>query len=83
MTTRKVAFALVACFLAAVPLMPSLSQTARPDRTAGRGQFERMRDMRPPERFERFMREAKQREAEAMQQALGVDQQRGRLLSLN
>jgi hypothetical protein len=80
MTRRKVVFVLAACLLVTVLLMPSLSQTTRPDRTASRGEFERMRDMRPPERFERFMREAKQREAEAMQQALGVDQQQWKLI---
>jgi hypothetical protein len=80
MTRRKIVFVLAACLLVTVLLMPSLSQTARPDRTAGRGEFKRMRDMRPPERFERFMREAKQREAEAMQQALGVDQQQWKII---
>ena len=80
MTRRKVVFVLAACLLVTVLLLPSLSQTTRPDRTAGRGEFERMRDMRPPERFERFMREAKQREAEAMQQALGVYQQQWKII---
>ncbi len=80
MTKPKMVLALAACFLVAVLLMPSLSQTAEPDRTAGRGEFQRMRDMRPPENFERFMREAKQREAEVMQQALGVDQQQWKII---
>ena len=80
MKTRKVVFALAACFLVTVLLIPSLSQTARPDRAAGRQEFESMRDMNPQERFEHFMREAKQREAEAMKQALGVDEQRWKII---
>jgi len=80
MTTRRVVFALVVCFLVAAFLMPSLSQTGRPDRTAGRGEFERMRDMNPQERFERFMREAKQREAQAMKQALQVDEHQWKVI---
>lgn len=74
MKRRKVVFVLAAGLLVTVLLMPSLSQTTRAGRTAGRGEFERMRDMNPQERLERFMREAKQREAEAMKQALGVDE---------
>ena len=80
MTRRRVVFMLAACLLVTVLLMPSLSQTARPARTAGRGDFERMRDMNPQERIERLMREAKQREAEAMQQALRVDQQQWKII---
>jgi len=80
MAKRKIVLALAACFLVAVILMPSLSQTTRAGRTAGRQEFERMRDMRPPENFERFMREIKQREAEAMKQALGVDEQRWKVI---
>jgi hypothetical protein len=39
-----------------------------------------MRDMNPQERLERFMREAKQREAEAMKQALGVDERQWKVI---
>lgn len=83
MTTRKMVFAPVVCFLVTVLLMPSLSQTTRPDRTAParrRPQFERSPGLRAQERFERFMREAKQREAEAMKQALGVDERQWKVI---
>lgn len=39
-----------------------------------------MRDMNPQERFERFMREAKEREAQAMKQALGADEQQWKVV---
>jgi len=80
MTRRRTAFALVVCFLVAVFWGPLLSQTGQPDRTPGRREFERMRDMNPQERFEQFMREAKEREAQAMKQALGVDEQRWKII---
>jgi len=59
---------------------PLLSQTGQPDRTPGRREFERVRDMNPQERFERFMREAKEREAQAMKQALGADEQQWKVV---
>lgn len=80
MTRRKMVFALVVCFLVAVFWVPLLSQTGQPDRTPGRREFERMRDMNPQERFERFMREAKEREAQAMKQALGADEQQWKVV---
>jgi hypothetical protein len=80
MTRRKMVFALVVCFLVAVFWRPLLSQTGQPDRTPGRREFERMRDMNPQERIERLMREAKEREAQAMKQALGADEQQWKVV---
>ncbi len=83
MARRRMALGLACCFLVAVLGELLLSQTTRFGATASarRGrEFERMRDMDPQERFERFMREAKQREAEAMKQALQVDERQWRMI---
>lgn len=83
MARHRMIVGLIMCFSVGVFLAPLLSQTTRPDRAAParrRPQFERSPGPRAQERFERFMREAKQREAEAMKQALGVDERQWKVI---
>jgi hypothetical protein len=80
MSRHKMVFALAVCSLVAVFLAPALSQSPRTDRTTPRQEFESLRGRNPQERIERLMREAKEREAQAMKQALGVDERQWKII---
>jgi hypothetical protein len=70
----------VVCFSIAVFMGQALSQTSRARRPASRPDLERMRDMNPEEKFRYLRKRAEEQEAQAMKQALGVDEQQWKVI---
>ena len=87
MSTRRMIFGLAACLLLGVFGQRLLSQGMRPGGIPARPDFERMRHMSPEEKvmyFRRMVEEqrrmAEEQEAEAMKQALGVDESQWKVI---
>jgi len=87
MSTRRMIFGLAACLLLGVFGQRLLSQSMRPGGLPARPDFERMRRMSPEEKvmyFRRMAEEqrrmAEEQEAEAMKQALGVDESQWKVI---
>lgn len=80
MSIRRMILGSVVCFSIAVFVGQTLSQTSRPRRPASRPDFERLRDMNPEEKFMYLRKRAEEQEAQAMKQALGVDEQQWKVI---
>ena len=80
MSTRRMIFGLAACLLLGVFGQRLLSQGMRPGRLPARPDFERMRRMSPEEKVRYFRRMAEEQEAEAMKQALEVDERQWKVI---
>lgn len=80
MSTRRMIFGLAACLLLGVFGQRLLSQGMRPGRLPARPDFERMRRMSSEEKVRYFRRMAEEQEAEAMKQALEVDERQWKVI---
>ena len=80
MSTRRMIFGLAVCLLLGVFGQRLLSQGMRPGGLPARPDFERMRRMSPEEKVRYFRRMAEEQEAEAMKQALEVDERQWKVI---
>ena len=80
MAKRRIIIGLAVCLLLGVFGQRLLSQGMRPGRLPARPDFERMRRMSPEEKVRYFRRMAEEQEAEAMKQALEVDERQWKVI---